>query len=73
MCHLPGWYAYNRCIKVDILTSRPINLPVILVSDTPQINNIPVMPLFARLFDLLVMKTAGGTTLFRRTKTSARR
>ena len=35
-----------------MLTSDLINLPAILASDTPQINNIPVM----LLFDLLVMK-----------------
>ena len=55
MCRLPGWHAYRRSVKVDILTSGTINLPAILASDTPQINNIPVMP----LFDLLVMKTQG--------------
>ena len=55
MCHLPGWHAYRRYVKVDILTSGTINLPAIFASDTPQINNIPVMP----LFDLLVMKTQG--------------
>ena len=55
MCRLPGWRAYGRCVKVDILTSGTINLPAILASDIPQIENIPVMP----LFDLLVMKTQG--------------
>ena len=55
MCRLPGWHAYRRYVKVDILTSGTINLPAILASDTPQINNIPIMP----LFDLLVMKTQG--------------
>ena len=54
-CRLPGWHAYRRCVKVDILTSGTINLPPILASDTPQINNIPGMP----LFDLLIMKTQG--------------
>ena len=50
---LPGWIAYHHCIKVDILTSGTINLPVILASDTPQIYDIAAMP----LFNLLVMKT----------------
>ena len=54
-CRLPGWPAYHRCVKVDILTSGSISLPTIFASDTPRINNIPVMP----LFDLLVMKTQG--------------
>jgi hypothetical protein len=55
MCRLPGWHTYHRRVKVDILTSGTINLPEILASETYQINNIPVMP----LFDLLVMKTQG--------------
>ena len=55
MCRLPGWHAYHRCVKVDILTLGTINLPAILASDTPQIDNLPVM----LLFDLLVMKTQG--------------
>ena len=38
-----------------MLTSDPINLPAILASDTPQIDNLPVM----LLFDLLVMKAQG--------------
>ena len=50
-----AWHPYRRCVKVDILTLGIINLPPILASDTPHINNIPVMP----LFDLLVMKTHG--------------
>ena len=54
-CRHPGWRAYHRCAKVDILTSGTINLPTIFASDTPRINNIPIMP----LFDLLVMKTQG--------------
>ena len=55
MCRLPGWHAYHRCVKVDMLTSDPINPPAILASDTPQIDNLPVM----LLFDLLVMKAQG--------------
>ena len=38
---LPGWVAYLRFIKVDILTSGTINLPAILASDTPQITIYP--------------------------------
>ena len=55
MSHLPGWHAYRRCVKLDILTSGTINPPAIPASDTPQIENISFMP----LFDLLVMKTQG--------------
>ena len=33
---LPGWIAYHHYIKIDILTSGIINLPVILASVTPQ-------------------------------------
>ena len=55
MCRLPGWHAYRLYVKVDILTSGAINLPAIFASDTSQINNTPVMP----LFDLLVMKIQG--------------
>ena len=55
MCRLPGWHAYHSYVKVDIFTSGTINLPTIFASDTPRINNIPVMP----LFDLLVMKRWG--------------
>lgn len=43
---LPGWIAYGYCVKVDVLTSGTINLPAILASDTPQINNILVIQLF---------------------------
>ena len=63
MCRLPGWRTYDRCVKVDILTSGTmifpeggtVGLPEILEFDTFQIDDIPVMP----LFDLLVMKTQG--------------
>ncbi|KAN0133061.1 hypothetical protein V8E53_009091 [Lactarius tabidus] len=57
-CCLPGWHAYGRYVKVDILTpdSDPdLNLPEIPAYDTPEIEEIPVMP----LFDLLVLKTQG--------------
>ncbi|KAN0133060.1 hypothetical protein V8E53_009090 [Lactarius tabidus] len=55
MCRLPGWHAYHRCVKVDILIPGTINLPEIPASATPDIERIPVMP----LFELLVMKTQG--------------
>ena len=55
MCRLPSWHTYRRCVKIDRLTSDTINFPPIFASNTPHINNIPVMP----LFDLLVMKTQG--------------
>jgi len=57
-CRLPGWRTpHRRCVKVDILVPpcEPLGLPEILASDTPVIENIPVMP----LFDLLVLKTQG--------------
>jgi hypothetical protein len=55
-CRLPGWHRRRRCVKVDILVPpSDLGLPEILASDTPIINDIPVMPLFA----LLVMKTQG--------------
>ncbi|KAI9449166.1 hypothetical protein BJY52DRAFT_1308480 [Lactarius psammicola] len=55
ICRLPGWHAYGRSIKVDILVPPKLNLPKIDSFETPVISRIPVMP----LFDLLVMKTQG--------------
>ena len=54
-CRLPGWRAYGRRVKVDILVSGTMGLPYVDSSYTPIIIHIPVMP----LFDLLVMKTQG--------------
>lgn len=54
-CRLPGWRAYRRCVKVDILVPPTLELPEINSSEISVINDIPVMP----LFDLLVMKTQG--------------
>ena len=54
-CRLPGWYADNRCVKVDILLPGDAGHPEIESSDTPIIGDIPVMP----LFDLLVIKLNG--------------
>ena len=55
-CRLPGFHAYDRCIKVDILVPpSELGLPDVDSFETPVINDIPVMP----LFELLVMKTQG--------------
>jgi len=54
-CCLPGWNAYGRSVKVDILVPPMVNIPNINSYDTVIINRIPVMP----LFDLLIMKTQG--------------
>ena len=55
-CRLPGWASdETRRVKVDILVPPTLNLPTIIASETPLLNNIPVMP----IFDLLVMKTQG--------------
>ena len=67
--HLPSWVAYHRFIKVDTLTLDTVNLPAILASDTSQINNIPVMP----LFDLLRHEDAGYSILLRKDREKVKR
>jgi hypothetical protein len=54
-CRLPGWNAYGRSVKVDILVPPTLDFPEIDSSETPTISRIPVLP----LFDLLIMKTQG--------------
>jgi hypothetical protein len=56
ICRLPGWHAYGRSVKIDILLPpSDLKLPNIESSKTPIIRRVPVMPLFT----LLVMKTQG--------------
>src|SRR6266404_3314345 len=54
-CRLPGYHAYDRWVKVDILVPPDLNIPEISEWERVMIYDIPVM----LLFDLLVIRMQG--------------